>query len=131
MIPHDLCIVRAIDAGNAEADGCRAHVTIADGVVHDLMEHLFDLELADGLQVGATAARFGQHLAVLVGELADCLGSTGVDAENVTHPGIHFIPHSIACSKSTSIARTAGKDYLPAVLPDMHDSARRNLMSIR
>ena len=58
---------------------------VADGLLHDVMEDLLHFELADGLEVGAAAARFGEDVAFLVRQLTDGLGAAGVDAENVNH----------------------------------------------
>ena len=86
---HHARVVRPIDAGDAEADRGRAIVEIADRLLHHLVEDLLDLELADGLQVRAAAARLRQHLAALVGELTDRLGPARVDAQYVNHSSRH------------------------------------------
>ena len=53
---HDHLIVRPVDAGNAEADRGRDHVALADGLLHHVVEDFFDLQFADGLQIGAARA---------------------------------------------------------------------------
>ena len=80
---HDSRIVGPVDPGDAEADAGRPDVEIADRLLHDVVEDLLDLELARRLQVGAAAAGLGQDVAVLVGQLTDGLGASGVDAEYV------------------------------------------------
>ena len=57
----------------------RPRVDLFDHVV----EHLLDLELALGLQVGAAGTAFGEDAAVAVGEERHRLRAAGVDAENV------------------------------------------------
>jgi hypothetical protein len=49
------------------------------------MEDLLDVQLAGRLQVGARPPRFGEDLAVFIGEEAYGLGAAGVDAEYVEH----------------------------------------------
>ena len=73
-------VVRPIDTGDTEADGGRTDVAVADGLLHDAMEHLLDLELADRLEVRPRTACFGDQDAVVVGELAHRLGAAGVKA---------------------------------------------------
>jgi len=53
---------------------------IADRLLHHLVEDLLHFELARRLQVGAAAARLGEHHAGVVGELADGLGAARVDS---------------------------------------------------
>ena len=67
-------------------------------LLHHVMEDLLDLELADGLQVGAAAPRLREHFAVLVGQLAHGLGAACVDAEDVHHPS-----YAVAVSTSCSV----------------------------
>ena len=56
---------------------------VADRLFHDVMENLLDLELADRLQVGAAAARFGEDATRVVRQLADRLGAAGIDTDDV------------------------------------------------
>ena len=60
-------------------------VVVADRLLHHFVEDLLDFELAERLEVGAAAARFGEDLAASVGQLADGLGAARVDSENVNH----------------------------------------------
>ena len=84
----DRGIVRTVDPGDAQADGGRANVEAADRLLHHVVEHLLDFELADRLQVGAAAARLGDHRAVLVGQEADGLGAARVNSEYVEHVAV-------------------------------------------
>ena len=70
------------------------------------MEDLLHFELADGLEVGAAAARFREDVAFLVRQLTDSLGAAGVDAENVNH----IVVRGAQCA-----ARCAGRGALSAV----------------
>ena len=87
--PHDPAhharIVRPIDPGDAETDRGRTNVEVADGLFHDVMEDLLDLELADRLEIGAASPCFSEDFAVVVRELAHRLGAARVDTENVHH----------------------------------------------
>ena len=74
-----------VDTGHPETDCGRHDAALAERVLHHLMEHLLDLQLAGGLQVRAAAARFGEHAGLLVGELTDCFRAAGIDAEDVQH----------------------------------------------
>ena len=53
------------------------------GLLDHRVEHLLDLELALGLQVGAAGAAFADDAAVGVGEEGDGLRAAGVDAEDM------------------------------------------------
>ena len=70
-------IPRQIAAGTIAA--------IADRLVHHVVQHLLDLQLAGRLQVGAAGARLGDERAVLVRELTDRLRAARIDAEDVNH----------------------------------------------
>ena len=71
--PHELRFVGAIDAGNAETDrvgndGPIVGRAIADRLLHHLVEHFLDGELARRMKVRARSARCGDDRAVLVRE---------------------------------------------------------------
>ena len=55
--PHDalnrLCVARSIDTGNPQANRVRTDVAGIECLLHDLVQHFLDLELAGGLEVGA------------------------------------------------------------------------------
>ena len=55
---HDAVVLGAIDAGHAEAHSGRENGAVADGLLDDRMQDLFDFELAVRLQVRAAAAPF-------------------------------------------------------------------------
>ena len=79
---HDRRVVFAVDAGNAEADGSRPDVQLANGLLHHVVEDFLDLELARSLEVRARPARFGEDVPRAVRELTDGLRAARVDAEN-------------------------------------------------
>ena len=79
----DSHVVVAIDPRDAEADRGRHALAIADGGVHDVVQHLLDLQLAGGLQVRARASRLRHNVAIEIGEQAHRLGAAGVDSQHV------------------------------------------------
>ena len=56
---------------------------VADRLLHHLVQHLLDRELARGVQVRAGAARLGDDRPLFVGEQAHRLGAARIDAEHV------------------------------------------------
>ena len=89
----DTPVFDPIDAGDAETDRRRHDVEIADRFLHDLVEHLLDFELTGGLQVGAPAARLGQNITPIVGELTHSLRAARVDTEHVHQSRVPVIAH--------------------------------------
>ena len=85
--PHDRAdrarFVLAVDTGDAQADGGRRDIAIADRRFHHVMQNLLDLELARGVKIRAAAAAFREDVAVLVGEQTHRLRSARIDAENM------------------------------------------------
>ena len=81
-------ILRAIDPGDAETDGGRANVAVANRGIHHVMQDFLDLELAGRLQVGAAAARFADDPSLLIGEQAHRFCPACVYAEHVHAPKI-------------------------------------------
>src|SRR5262249_58315852 len=61
--PDNAGVVRTIDARDAETDGAGNRVAIRERLFHHLVQDLLDLQLADGLEVRAAAARFREDLA--------------------------------------------------------------------
>ena len=55
IAPRNGGVIRPIDAGRSRADRRRHDVAIADGLVHDGMEDLLDLELPHRLEIRAAA----------------------------------------------------------------------------
>ncbi len=78
----DGVVVRAVDAGDAEADGGRRRPLAGQDAVHHLVEHFLDFELAQRLQVRAGPAGRRTHPSVAVGQQADGLGSSSVDTQH-------------------------------------------------
>src|SRR5262249_11545001 len=71
--PDNAGVVRTIDARDAETDGAGNRGAIRERLFHHLVQDLLDLQLADGLEVRAAAARFREDLAAPVREQADGL----------------------------------------------------------
>ena len=81
--PHCCSIRLPVDACNAEADGGRLNVAIADRLLHYAMQHLLDFELARRLQVRAAASHLGDDATALVRQNTNGLRSARIDAEHV------------------------------------------------
>ena len=80
---HGRGVGLAIDAGNAETDGRRLQIPIAERLFHHRVQDLLELEFARRLQVGAAAARLGDDAPALVRKQTDRLRSASVDAQDV------------------------------------------------
>src|SRR5439155_27358851 len=114
---HDLRFVLAIDARDAEADRRRHDCAIADGRLHHLMEHLFDGELAGGVQVRAGTVAFSVDHATLVRQQADRFRAAGIDAQDV-HAWIlsrRPFPARIRGPAAGSMLRSGG--FMPHAVP--------------
>ena len=105
---NGFCVLRPIDARDAQADGLGPDLAIADCRLHDVVENLLHLELADRLQVGAAAARFGEDDAAFVRQQAHGLGTAGVDAEHV-HP-VEFYKASGPGPQAPGLSQASGSE---------------------
>src|SRR3989304_3469787 len=76
-------VVAAVDPGYPQADRGDLPVAVANRLVHHRVEHFLHGELAVGLQVGAPGTALAQHLAVLVGEVADRFRASRVDPQHL------------------------------------------------
>jgi hypothetical protein len=76
-------VVRSIDPRDAQTDGRRSQVTLADRRVHDLMEDLLDLEFTRGLQVGTSATRLADDAPVTISEQTHRFCASRIYAEDV------------------------------------------------
>ena len=80
--PHEVGILRPIDAGHSETDRCHRLTRVAQWRQHDLPQDVLDRDVSARLQRRARATDVGEHLAVLGREPADGLRSADVDAEH-------------------------------------------------
>jgi hypothetical protein len=80
---NDGCIFRAIDAGDAETDGGGDGGLLRQRFFHHRVKNLLELQLANGLEIGAGASGRRQHPPFLVAEEADSLCAADVDAKDV------------------------------------------------
>jgi hypothetical protein len=81
QVAHEGAVGLAADAGDAEADGVDWARCVE--LVDDLVERLFDAELAVGAEIGAAGARRANLPAALVGQDAGRFGAAGVDSDDV------------------------------------------------
>ena len=101
---HDLRFVFAIDARDSEADRRRRHAAIADRVLHHLVQHLLDAELARGVEIGAGTASFRDDQSALIREQTHGLRAAGIDADDVHRRfdfmllSGRFVLHAVPCS---------------------------------
>jgi len=82
---HDGMIVRPVDTGNSEADGGRDQISIAERLLHHLVQDLLHLQLSNRLQVGTGATRRRDHRSLPVSEEADRLRGARVDPDHMKH----------------------------------------------
>ena len=89
------------------------------------MEHLFDFELAGGLQVGAAASSLGEDGAILVGEQAHRLGAARVDAEDMHHDDMlqPNMPALFPAARAV-LQRAVAERAFPAAVIEVGDATR-------
>jgi hypothetical protein len=88
---HDAAVVGPVDAGDADAGRDRKDGAIANRLFDEAVQDFFDFEFAVGVKVGAAAACFRDDGALGVGEITDCLGTSGIDAEDVHASSLCYI----------------------------------------
>ena len=127
---HRRRVVGTIHAGDAQTNRRRDDPAIAEGLLHHAIEDLLDFELAQRLEVGAAATRFGQDPAVGVGQLTDRLGAAGVDADDMCRLG-HLVRGSVGRATDLAFSLPVHPRHEGAASHNVTDWNRRDLVAER